>query len=309
MVKSLFDMHQEELKDTRRHGREQENIRLKGEIDKEVAGIKESNKAEKPVNMDPNYDAVGTQVLGAEYHTLQGQRKFAELYKNDPNVRKLVDDKIARDAKNKFQGFAPIFNLAPTAGGLQPYNVRTGQTVGAPVADRPLTGEQINTQQQIGTLKDTLDRVKTLMQYDDEKGIGKTGWVGPVSGRAAGLQENYVGGLASEQSQAYADLASMENQLVYLYSGKQINENEFKRLKKALPDKNLPVSTFNSRMKSFDETYNSIIKNRAVGLAAGGHSVPQTGGTNTPSPAPKQSGNQPTAPKTIRYNAQGQRVE
>jgi hypothetical protein len=158
----------------------------------------------------------------------------------------------------------PYYNVIPTSEGLQPVNARTGRVAGGPIGEKPLSPSQITSEQQIGTLKETLNRVKNLYN---------PGWVGPIAGRWGGVKESTVG-LTPEQARFYSDLAQMQNTLVYLMSGKQINEHEFERLKKQLPDRDLPPSTFKARMNTFEKTLNSIINQRRA--ASGGYGVPGT---------------------------------
>ncbi len=161
----------------------------------------------------------------------------------------------------------PIYNFLQTSEGYAPGNVRAG-TVGAPTGKaKPLTGEMITAEQQISTLKDTLDQAKKLYKPD---------WVGPVVGRTAGVLEQTVG-IDPKRSAFNAQVAQMKNALVYLMSGKQINEQEYERLRAQLPDINLPPKNFQARMGEFERTLNSIIMNRRKNM--GGYGI--SSGANT----------------------------
>jgi hypothetical protein len=161
----------------------------------------------------------------------------------------------------------PIYNFLQTSEGYAPGNVRAG-TVGAPTGKaKPLTGEMITAEQQISTLKDTLDQAKKLYKPD---------WVGPVVGRTAGVLEQTVG-IDPKRSAFNAQVAQMKNTLVYLMSGKQINEQEYERLRAQLPDINLPPKNFQARMGEFERTLNSIIMNRRKNM--GGYGI--SSGANT----------------------------
>jgi hypothetical protein len=196
-MKALFDMAQEEQKQGLQHEREKEKIKLKGQEDRLTA----QGKPEKPVNMDPNYDAVGTQVLGAEYHTVQGQQKFAELYKNDPAVRKLIDDKIARDAKNKFQGFPPINNFIGTDpnGNLLGWNVRGGGVTASP---GPEGGVFPKTRHPLGEKAETaltgaLDSIEMLNAIEKN---AKSQSIGiPFAGQAIGWAKSKAGNAGAQE--------------------------------------------------------------------------------------------------------------
>jgi hypothetical protein len=179
--------------------------------------------------------------------------------------KKAVMDKYGLQNPMAIRAVGPPYdNVIPTSEGLQPVNARTGRVAGGPIGEKPLSPSQITSEQQIGTLKETLNRVKNLYN---------PGWVGPIAGRWGGVKESTVG-LTPEQARFYSDLAQMQNTLVYLMSGKQINEHEFERLKKQLPDRDLPPSTFKARMNTFEKTLNSIINQRRA--ASGGYGVPGT---------------------------------
>lgn len=173
------------------------------------------------------------------------------------------DKNIHGEIKPKAEN--PYFTIVPTASGFTPFNAKTG-TMGTPVGEgKPLPSEQVVAEQQIGTLAETLGRTRAL--YKPE-------YVGPIAGRLAGMKESTLG-LSEEQAIFNATLAQMQNSLVYLMSGKQINEQEYVRLKRQLPDKNLPQSTFEARMNEFERTLNSIISNRKKNMGGYGSNVSQ----------------------------------
>jgi hypothetical protein len=74
--------------------------------------------------------------------------------------------------------------------------------------------------------------------------------VGPVAGRVGMARAEWIGG-DKEAAAAYQQMDDIANQLIYLASGKQINEAEFKRLKKTFPGKELPYDTFMVRLDGF----------------------------------------------------------
>jgi len=131
------------------------------------------------------------------------------------------------------------------------------------VIKQKLSSEMVVTEQQIGTLRDTFNRAKTLYKKD---------YVGPISGRVASMKEKTVG-IPNEQAAFNSGIAQMQNSLVYLMSGKQINEQEYERLKRQLPSIELPSNVFEARMDEFERTLNSIITNREKNINVG---TPQT---------------------------------
>jgi hypothetical protein len=85
--------------------------------------------------------------------------------------------------------------------------------------------------------------------------------VGPAAGRLGTLQAEWIGG-DPDAADAYQKMDDIANQLIYLASGKQINEEEFKRLKKTFPHKNLPYDTFMVRLNNFQDRMASIYRLR-----------------------------------------------
>lgn len=134
-----------------------------------------------------------------------------------------------------------------------------------------MPSEQVSGLQQIQTLKDAL---KTASDSYDPN------YVGPAAGRISAAQESVLGGAGFSEKRAifYSALEQLRNSLVYLLSGKQINENEFKRLEKQLPGRNLAPTVFNARMKEFKRTLDSILKGREKLLRQSGY------GVNAPDP-------------------------
>lgn len=185
------------------------------------------------------------------------QTEYNVIKNANPNDPRLAQ--YEAEFKRRAEGL-PYYTFQQTSEGITPANVRSGELGQPSGAGKPFTGEMITTEQQIGTLKETLQRVKTL--YKDN-------YVGAVTGRLAGLAEKTVG-LSSEQAQFNSDLAQVKNSLIYLMSGKQINESEYKRLLDQLPDKNLPPSVFKARMSNFDKTLNSIISQRQKNIGGYG---------------------------------------
>jgi hypothetical protein len=85
--------------------------------------------------------------------------------------------------------------------------------------------------------------------------------IGPVAGRWGSLKAAYVGG-DPEAAKMYQVAADIQNQLIYLFSGKQINEAEFKRLKATFPSTDLPYDTFVARLENFRARMNEVYLRR-----------------------------------------------
>ncbi len=196
--------------------------------------------------------------FGTEYLTDRKKAAEADKWLDTKEGRKAVQQ--ARDDLTP-----PAITYLQTGEGFVPAVTR-GQgigTVGKPTGlEKPLPSEQIVSEQQIGTLRDMLNIVKENYKKD---------YVGFVSGRIGGIKEKTTG-LPEDQARFYSALAQTKNSLVYLLSGKQINEEEYKRLLNQLPTRELPSSVFEARMKNFEMTMNSIVKERRK--AMGGYKKP-----------------------------------
>lgn len=162
--------------------------------------------------------------------------------------------------KNISQGL-PFFSFPVTAEGIVPMNARTGKSGTATGLGKPLTGEMITQESQLATIRSSLDQVKNL--YNPS-------YVGFVEGRWGSVKENTIG-VDNEQALFYSSLEDIKNSLIYLKSGKQINESEYKRLLAQLPDRKLPDNVFESRMKDFDRVLNEIERSRQSNMGGYGN--------------------------------------
>jgi hypothetical protein len=246
-----------------------------------IAQGQPKTKTERPVNMPNWYDAVGATFF-PDYATNPASQaawnaRFTAMMGNDKGRAELLTlaQRIAQSTTptsvtylQTNEGFVPATTRGPGAGSI-------GQPSGS---HKPMTGEMVTSEQQLGTLKDTLDRAKTL--YNPS-------WVGPIAGRLGGIQEKTIG-IDPQRSSFLAQNTQMSNTLIYLMSGKQINESEYIRLKKQLPDVDLPPKNYEARVAEFERTLESIIENRHKNMGAwgvgngssvgsGGSQLPQEG--------------------------------
>jgi hypothetical protein len=91
------------------------------------------------------------------------------------------------------------------------------------------------------------DKVEGLLK---EKSAGD--WVGPISGRIGQAMEK-IEDLPSKQVELYTNIRDMNDFVLRIRSGAQINEQEYKRLTSFLLDPNLPMTNLQSRLKRFKE--------------------------------------------------------
>ena len=207
-----------------------------------------------------------------EFETVNGIRPE---FRGTPQYKKMYEDWLK--VKNPGAGSGQVV-IMPTAEGFAAINKKTGTATpiigaGGESVNKPLTGEMITTQQQIGTVQDVFERIKSFY---------KEGYTGPAQGRLGSIKSVTVGN-KPEQAQFISDLQDLNNTLVYLKSGKQINEQEYERLKAAMPHLNLADSDFKARMGAFEKTLNSIITERQKNMGGYGkaQSAPQRRATDT----------------------------
>jgi hypothetical protein len=232
-------------------------------------GVTEDKAAKsfKPTNMPPWYDSMIKETLGAGA--------------NDPGKVQAFDNWLATPEGKKTaatyrkqyasETATPFFTVAQTAEGFVPINSRTGAPGEPTGLSKTLPSEQIVAQQQIGTLKETMSEMKKNYKPD---------YVGPVAGRAGSVAEKTIG-IEPQRAKFNSQVAQLQNSLIYLMSGKQINEAEYERLKKQIPDINLPQGVFEARMQEFDRTVDSIIVERKKNMGGYGKSSNANKGATT----------------------------
>lgn len=126
------------------------------------------------------------------------------------------------------------------------------------------------------------DAVEKLAGYDDLKyqsdllkKIYDPKYVGlqkPLIGRSKQYIQNQS---TPEGATFYQTLQSIKDQLLYLRSGKQINETEYKRLTGELPDEYKSDTDFRTRVKNFDNLFDVIVNNRLDTFGKAGYNVSQ----------------------------------
>ncbi len=115
-----------------------------------------------------------------------------------------------------------------------------------------------------------MDKLEKLSEETNYKGIGIGKYQLNVLGQYSPIKSLQTDPKITEQ---YRILNQINNQLIYLYSGKQINEEEFKRLKRTFPDPNLNPISFKTRFNSFRESFDDIAKRRISGIQGAGKRI------------------------------------
>jgi len=139
----------------------------------------------------------------------------------------------------------------------------------------PLTGpreKQVNDQ----TVIQSGDFNTLATQIDKVRKSVKPEYVGPVQGRTGELAQTVdlpsIGlGANKERSDFLSNVNSIRNQLIYLRSGKQINESEYERLIKELPDETRSYVDFQAKLDNFQNVFNEIAQNRRKAFEEGGY--------------------------------------
>lgn len=160
-------------------------------------------------------------------------------------------------------------------GNVQPINVPGDQQLNP--LKKTLPAEQSTQLADFDTLSQQLERVKATKKPE---------FTGPLDARTGQLAQTVdlpsVGlGANKERSDFYSNVNSIRNQLLYLRSGKQINEKEYERLLSELPDEKRSDVDFDAKLANFETVFNEIKNNRRNALATG-YNVP---GNATPPPA------------------------
>ena len=114
-----------------------------------------------------------------------------------------------------------------------------------------------------------------------------------LGGVVSGLSGNGMGGVLGSAREATgfiddnevafrSDVASLKDQLLRARSGAQINEAEYQRLQKELPDVTQPKNVFDARMMAFKQRLQDVIKAKAKGKTTGGATPQQQNVTADP---------------------------
>lgn len=79
-------------------------------------------------------------------------------------------------------------------------------------------------------------------------------------------------------SNFHQKLQDLKNQIIYLRSGKQINEQEYKRLRASLPSEFRDENIFLSNLDNFERTFKDVMEKRQQAFKQAGYKTPTVGG-------------------------------
>ncbi len=205
--------------------------------------------------------------FGSDFLQDSEKSKTADLWLDSLEGREAV--KQARDDLTP-----PAITFLQTSEGFVPVQTRGegAGTIGKPTELRkPVSDAQLAKVGELNAILENIDRTKELYRY----GTGKehTEWVGPIGGRAGGIEAKYFGTASSDQVKFYAYVKDMQDALLRARSGAQINEQEYKRLVAFLPEPNLPPVTFKAKLERFEEATQILMDEKLKAFEKGGFGV------------------------------------
>jgi len=149
-------------------------------------------------------------------------------------------------------GARPYFTPLQTAEGIQSFDTRTGKVAGrlgdykpAASAEEALTNAQ--------SVQADIARIRT--QFKPEL-------VGPLMGRYNSVEQALVGG-NPDITNLYQTSQRLHNTIVYLRTGKQMNESEASRILAELPGKNERPDVFLTKLNNVGTYFDEWMQNRA----------------------------------------------
>jgi len=207
-------------------------------------------------------------------------------------IGKSIQTRLDNDFKRDNRLF-PVSALNPEAQ-LAAQNAGMGAFVTAEQARilgqanpvRLATAEEIKSLASADSIISSLSRIKSINENTNYKGIGfgshfinRVGQYSPIDGLKTDPQMVTL----------YTAINDIKNKIIYMYSGAQINENEYERLSAAAPDPNLNPEAFVARYNEFERIFNEVMQSREGRLSSMGK---RTGNPSAQSnPQGGQSGN------------------
>ena len=160
-----------------------------------------------------------------------------------------------------------------------------GVTINMP---KPAPGGERENLNKLFEFKSQLTRISDL---HDPKFTGR------VQGLAGAAKELTGVGVKEKEVMFRQVVKDISDTLLRLRSGAQINEQEYNRMLKLVPQANLPDDVFKGRLKSLETSIDNAIKIRRGTLEESKYIAPSGG-----------SGGEPAAPDTLYFDEQGNRV-
>lgn len=167
-----------------------------------------------------------------EYNTVAGRLEL-------PTGEKLLVNKFGQGIRNA---------QAMEQGGVQPQT--KGGFLTEPVKTPAPSAQERKRMMDEANLLKMSDDIMVQLKPDDKGVIPAEDWTGPIKGRYGQISEK-VRDLPPAQVNFYATIRDMNDFVLRVRSGAQINEQEYKRLTSFLADPNLPTNNLRERIKRF----------------------------------------------------------
>ena len=211
------------------------------------------------------------------------------------DAKRTIDGKPPMNALEKRQRYNDLARSAVLAEGGNLIGVGSGTPIATgPPKTQALPAGEATDLADFRTLLGQLDKVDQLYQG------GAKMFVGPAEGRI-GAVRTFTGINATKAEADFrSELASIQNSIIYLKSGKQINEQEYERLRRELPEISDPEPVFEAKLARARVLLRSMLANRESEFSQRGF----RGGDAPAAPgaAPKVRTQEPTsAPTVIRW--------
>lgn len=202
----------------------------------------------------------------------ESKAKIADTYASVDQRRAAASKDRADAASGKGSSMAgQFFQILDGNGQIVAFfNPKTNTVVNPPVAGRksPISAEEREKAGNAEGMIEDLTRLKELAAKNE-------GMIGPVAGAVTSAASN-VFPVGEDRNEILQLTKSLANRLIYLRSGKQINEQEYKRLAQTLPRVTQPTQKFFVNLGRFEKEMNQAIsRNAAVNSPA-----PAGGSTN-----------------------------
>jgi hypothetical protein len=223
-------------------------------------------KINKEINVANELDTILGGLFKGYYTDPKVRRAALDWYAT-PEGSKTVQTAAAQYSQNKQ---APQFTPVVTTGGIMPFATKgpgagTFRPVGTgeEAPSKPLPEGAVKEFGALAGLIGTTQKIESLF---------KPAFVGPVAGRYYGVKEKFID-MPEDQVQFYSYVRDAKDALLRARSGAQINEQEYARLVKFLPDENLPEKNFISRLKRFQDQIGILQTEKAKTYSGQGYKI------------------------------------
>ena len=174
---------------------------------------------------------------------------------------------IDRRAENQGLNIGTYMPLTDTFGRVVgAWNAKTGEFKPAPIEGARKGAVPTGERNDAATAEGMQTDVARLREL-----AGKHGeMIGPVAGRVMPAIGSVMN-IGKEREEMNQIVKSLKNRILYLKSGKQINEAEYKRLSDTLPNLGTPVDKFVANLNRLETEMTQVVKRNAA-LVGGGQS-------------------------------------